>query len=90
MVRYVWFGTFGLVHLVWYIWFGRFGLELMKSAFGGKGEGLDKQKFTMLISEYRQYIAQNVNHISLNQAANSNAYSESSFKPYQISLIQSS
>ena len=62
----------------------------MKSAFGGKGEGLDKQKFTMLISEYRQYIAQNVNHISLNQAANSNAYSESSFKPYQISLIQSS
>ena len=57
-------------------------MELMKSAFG------DKQKFPMLISEYRQFISKKVKHVRLNQAANSNAYIESSFKPFQISLIQ--
>ena len=43
--------------------------ELMKIATGQKGEELDKEKFNMLISEYRKFKTRNVKHFRFNSEA---------------------
>ena len=51
--------------------------ELMKIATGQKGEELDKEKFNMLISEYRKFKTKNVKHFRFNAAANLCEFGES-------------
>ena len=45
--------------------------KLMKIATGQKGEELDKEKFNMLISEYRKFKAGNVKHFRFHSDATS-------------------
>ena len=48
--------------------------ELMKIATGQKGEELDKEKFNMLISEYRKFKTRNVKHFRFNSEATWNTF----------------
>ena len=48
--------------------------EVMKIASGQRGEELDKEKYKMLVSEYRRFKARNVRHFRFNSAANMSTY----------------
>ena len=53
--------------------------EVMKIATGKRGEELDKEKYKMLVSEYRKFKTKNVKHFRFNAAANSSEMGESWF-----------
>ena len=48
--------------------------DVMKIATGQRGEELDKEKYKMLISEYRKFKSKNMRHFSFNTAANFSTY----------------
>ena len=48
--------------------------DVMKIATGQRGEELDKEKYKMLISEYRKFKTKNVKHFKFNSAANLNTF----------------
>ena len=49
----------------------------LKSNGQGKEEEVDKEKFKMMIAEYRKFKAKNVKHFRLNVRANSSSFGES-------------
>ena len=51
--------------------------EVMKIATGKRGDELDKEKYKMLVSEYRNFKAKNVKHFGFNAAANLSVFGES-------------
>ena len=51
--------------------------EVMKIATGKRGDELDKEKYKMLVSEYRKFKTKNVKHFSFNAAANLSEFGES-------------
>ena len=51
--------------------------EVMKIATGKTGDELDKEKYKMLVSEYRKFKTKNVKHFRLNAAANLSEFGES-------------
>ena len=51
--------------------------EVMKIATGKRGDELDKEKYKMLVSEYRKFKTKNVKHFRFNAAANLSEFSES-------------
>ena len=64
--------------------------EMMKIATGKRGEELDKEKYKMLVSEYRKFNTKNVKHFRFNAAANLSEFGESclsSDKLYQKNTI---
>ena len=58
--------------------------DVMKIATGQRGEELDKEKYMMLISEYRKFKAGNVKHFRFHSDASS--FGESYFTQKAISL----
>ena len=46
-------------------------VQLLKSSGQEKGEELDKEKYKMLIAEYRKFKRENVKHFRFNSAENS-------------------
>ena len=52
-------------------------MKLMKNGGQEKGEELDKEKYKMLISEYRKFKRENVKHFRLNSAENSSSFGKS-------------
>ena len=44
--------------------------EVMKFATGKRGDELDKEKYKMLVSEYRKFKTKNVKHFRFNSADN--------------------
>ena len=50
--------------------------EVMKIATGKRGDELDKEKYKMLVSEYRKFKTKNVKHFRFNAAASSNEFGE--------------
>ena len=50
--------------------------EVMKIATGKRGEELDKEKYKMLVSEYRKFKTKNVKHFRFNSATNMSTYGE--------------
>ena len=54
-------------------------MKLLKSSGQEKGEELDKEKYKMLIAEYRKFKRENVKHFRLNSASgeNSSAFGKS-------------
>ena len=52
-------------------------MKLMKSSGQEKGEELDKEKYKMLIAEYRKFKRENVKHFRLNSAENSSSFGKS-------------
>ena len=57
-------------------------MELMKNTIGKKGEELDKKKYKRLVSEYRNFRKQIVQHLRFNDAADS-----SKFGNYKSSML---
>ena len=51
--------------------------EVMKIATGKRGDELDKEKYKMLVAEYRNFKAENVKHFRFNSAANLSEFGES-------------
>ena len=51
--------------------------EVMKIATGKRGDELDKEKYKMLVSEYRKFKTKNVKHFRFNAAANLSEFGES-------------
>ena len=51
--------------------------EVMKMATGKRGDELDKEKYKMLVSEYRKFKTKNVKHFRFNAAANLSEFGES-------------
>ena len=51
--------------------------EVMKIATGKRGDELDKEKYNMLVSEYRKFKTKNVKHFRFNAAANLSEFGES-------------
>ena len=51
--------------------------EVMKIATGKRGDELDKEKYKMLVSEYRNFKAKKVKHFRFNAAANLSKFGES-------------
>ena len=51
--------------------------EVMKIATGKRGDVLDKEKYKMLVSEYRKFKTKNVKHFRFNAAANLSEFGES-------------
>ena len=50
-------------------------VKLLKSSSGEeKGEELDKEKYTMMIAEYRKFKTKSVKHFRFNSAENSSAF----------------
>ena len=50
-------------------------VKLLKSSSSGKkGEELDKEKYKMMIAEYRKFKTKNVKHFRFNSAENSSAF----------------
>ena len=49
-------------------------VKLLKSTGDEKGEELDKEKYKMLIAEYRKFKRDNVKHFRFNSAENSSAF----------------
>ena len=54
-------------------------MRLMEGALGEKGEELDKEKYKLLIAEYRKFKTTNVKHFRFNSAKNSTAFGKSLF-----------
>ena len=50
-----------------------FKTKIMRNT-GQKGEELDKEKYKMLVSEYRKFKTKNVKHFKLNSVANLNVF----------------
>ena len=50
-----------------------FKTEIMRNT-GQRGEELDKEKYKMLVSEYRKFKTKNVKHFKLNSVANLNVF----------------
>ena len=46
-------------------------MQLVEGALGEKGEEMDKEKFKMLIAEYRKFKTKNVKHFRFNSGENS-------------------
>ena len=53
--------------------------RVMKIATGERGEELDKEKYRILVSEYRKFKTKNVKHFRFNSAANLSTFGESLF-----------
>ena len=51
-------------------------MNKLKSNGQGKEEEVDKEKFKMMIAEYRKFKAKNVKHFRLNVRANSSSFGE--------------
>ena len=51
--------------------------EVMKIATGKRGDELDKEKYKMLVSEYRKFKTKNVKHFRFSSASNLGKYGES-------------
>ena len=51
--------------------------EVMKIATGKRGDELDKEKYKMLVSEYRRFKTKNIKHFRFNAAANLSEFGES-------------
>ena len=51
--------------------------KLMKNSGQEKGEELDKEKYKMLIAEYRKFKRENVKHFRFNSAENSSSFGKS-------------
>ena len=49
-------------------------VKLLKSSGQEKGEELDKEKYKMLIAEYRKFKRENVRHFRFNSGENSSAF----------------
>ena len=49
-------------------------MKLLKSSGQEKGEELDKEKYKMLIAEYRKFKRENVKHFRFNSGENSSAF----------------
>ena len=52
-------------------------MKLMKSSGQEKGEELDKEKYKMLIAEYRKFKTENIRHFRFNSGENSSAFGKS-------------
>ena len=52
-------------------------VKLLKSGGEEKGEEVDKEKYKMLIAEYRKFKAKNVKHFRFNSALNSSSFGKS-------------
>ena len=53
--------------------------EVMKIATGKRGNELDKEKYKMLVSEYRKFKTKNVKHFKFSSAANLTMFGEDEF-----------
>ena len=53
--------------------------EVMKIATGKRGDELDKEKYKMLVSEYRKFKTKNVKHFKFSSAANLTMFGEDEF-----------
>ena len=53
--------------------------KVMKIATGKRGDELDKEKYKMLVSEYRKFKTKNVKHFRFNAAANLTMFGEDEF-----------
>ena len=53
--------------------------DVLKIATGQRGEELDKEKYKMLVSEYRKFKTKNVMHFKFNSAANLNMFGKDEF-----------
>ena len=53
--------------------------EVMKIATGKRGDELDKEKYKMLVSEYRKFKTKNVKHFRFNSAANLRTFGKDEF-----------
>ena len=53
--------------------------EVMKIATGKRGDELDKEKYKMLVSEYRKFKTKKVKHFKLSSAANLTMFGEDEF-----------
>ena len=51
--------------------------EVMKIATGKRGDELDKEKYKMLVSEYRKFKTRNVKHYRFNAASNLSEFGKS-------------
>ena len=49
-------------------------VKFLKNSFGENGEELDKEKYKMMIAEYRKFKTKNVKHFRFNAAENSSAF----------------
>ena len=56
-------------------------VKLLKSDGEEKGEEVDKEKYKMLIAEYRKFKEKNVKHFRFNSALNSNSFRRSRRRP---------
>ena len=52
-------------------------VKLIKNGGGEKGEEVDKEKYKMLVAEYRKFKAKNVKHFRFNAVADSCAFGRS-------------
>ena len=53
--------------------------EVMMIATGKRGDELDKEKYKMLVSEYRKFKTKNVKHFRFSSAANLSMFGEDEF-----------
>ena len=53
--------------------------EVMKIATGKRGDELDKEKYKMLVSEYRKFKTKNVKHFKFSSAANLSTFGKDEF-----------
>ena len=53
--------------------------EVLKIATGKRGDELDKEKYKMLVSEYRKFKTKNVKHFKFSSAANLTMFGEDEF-----------
>ena len=51
--------------------------EVMKIANSKRGDELDKEKYKMLVAEYRKFKTKNMKHFRFNAAANLSEFGES-------------
>ena len=51
--------------------------DVMKIATGQRGEELDREKYKLLVSEYKKFKTKNVKHFKFNAAANLSEFGES-------------
>ena len=57
-------------------------LKVLKSSGQEKGEELDKEKYNMLITEFRKFKTKNVKHFRFNSGENSSAFGKSLYRVY--------
>ena len=53
--------------------------DVLKIATGQKGEELDREKYKMLVSEYRKFKTKNVKHFKFSSAANLSMFGKDEF-----------